>query len=894
MNSPRSLHPADQVLLGYGLGKLDDTSAITVYSHLEGCPDCRRRVAEMSSDSFIDRRRNAKVSPASQRSAATGADGLSILDRGGIVAPPPSADTLPPGLAGQPDYEILRELGRGGMGVVYLAQNRLMGRLEVLKVVSGHLVSRPAVLERFLREIRSAARLQHPNIVTAYSATRIGESYVLAMEYVDGLDLSCMVKAKGPLPIVHACNFAYQAALGLQHAHERGMVHRDIKPANLILSRLGKKAVVKVLDFGLAKISSEGQRDSGLTRAGQMLGTPDYIAPEQIRDAQSADIRADIYSLGCTLYCLLSGGPPFTGDTLWDVYQAHFSMAATPLNLARPDVPTELAALVAKMMAKEPGGRFQQPGEVAQALLPFLKVDDRDSPAQKPKDTVSDVYILAEIPPALPPALDQARPAARSGSESRLPGTGGRGHLRSPALAIAALAAAVLLSATLAGSIWLASRQDRPRAQQAARAAEPRPFATPVSVPRINEIGPAHGPAENDPESLVRDAMTAIRGGNLNRARMLLNQYLSRSQTGKQVDAARVLLGDIDLATSSAEAEALARRLSDQEIGRHLEAGARALVNISVKTPELRHVYARTLLEAFGQESRRRGSVKVEMPVAKGPPPASKAAHTVGANDQADSDRLPVTLLAPDDDDETAPARVADHKDATTLEMIFRSPAAFEGRTITLDGMYKLGTLLARPKGSGGNSIGWCLAVGRGDDRLICKEDGKVIGSNCYLMLDSRLAPVLKRAYDEFKFHPEAKPRHKCTLTVTVRPVAANGTRVPVATIVGVELLGTCNFLQVAQRRYERAFVTVRVTPEKAWAVYGDGALWVERLGGEEKFVKPLRRKLRDLQRKAIADRGHQIIGSILQAQLGRAVNMAAASEAQLRRYGAALTGGVR
>ena len=164
------------------------------------------------------------------------------------------------------------------------------------------------------------------------------------------------------------------------------MVHRDIKPANLILARAAGregKAVVKVLDFGLAKVTVEGQRDSGLTREGQMLGTPDYIAPEQIRDAQSADIRADIYSLGCTLYYLLSGRPPFTGANLWDVYQAHFSMDAGPLNLVRPEVPAELAALVGKMMAKEPERRFQEPKEVAQALKAFFKSGGVNASASK-------------------------------------------------------------------------------------------------------------------------------------------------------------------------------------------------------------------------------------------------------------------------------------------------------------------------------------------------------------------------------------------------------------------------------------------------------------------------------------------------------------------------------
>ncbi len=271
------------------------------------------------------------------------------------------------------------------MGVVYLAQNKLMGRTEVLKVVSSHLINRRGVLDRFLAEIRNAARLHHPNIVTAYSALRLGESLVLAMEYVEGLDLAKLVKARGPLPVANACNYVHQAALGLQHAHEHGMVHRDIKPSNLMLARQGNRALIKVLDFGLAKVQSEGAVDGGLTHEGQMLGTPDYIAPEQISDARRADIRADIYSLGCTLYYLLTGGPPFQGTSLYDILQAHHSMDAKPLNLARPEVPVELAALVAKMMAKEPERRFQTPKEVAQALTPFFKKGNVASTGSKPE-----------------------------------------------------------------------------------------------------------------------------------------------------------------------------------------------------------------------------------------------------------------------------------------------------------------------------------------------------------------------------------------------------------------------------------------------------------------------------------------------------------------------------
>ncbi len=375
MNAPQALHPTDETLHAYGLGNLEGSSADSVEAHLEGCPACRHRVAELSSDSFLGRLRNAQARPETPAPAVS-----SMTDRsspaGQRRSPVPSATgTLPPGLVDHPDYEILRELGRGGMGVVYLAENKLMGRKEVLKVVSGQLISRPGVLDRFLREIRSAAGLHHPNIVTAYSALRVGENLVLAMEYVEGFDLSRVVKAKGPLPVAVACNYVHQAALGLQHAHEHGMVHRDIKPSNLILGRQGNRGVVKILDFGLARVEREHGGAGTLTQAGQLLGTPAYMAPEQTSDPRRVDIRADIYSLGCTFYYLLTGNPPFQGANLYDILQAHQSMEALPLNLARPEVPIQLAIVVATMMAKEPDRRFGTPQEVAQALAPFLKKD---------------------------------------------------------------------------------------------------------------------------------------------------------------------------------------------------------------------------------------------------------------------------------------------------------------------------------------------------------------------------------------------------------------------------------------------------------------------------------------------------------------------------------------
>ena len=232
-----------------------------------------------------------------------------------------------------PGYEVLGELGRGGMGIVYLARNVLMDRREVLKVVNKELLDKPGVAERFLREIRSAAMLRHNNVVQAYSAIQAGELLLFAMEYVDGEGLDRVVQRQGPLPIPYACHYISQAALGLQHAHEHQMVHRDVKPQNLILSRQGKKHVVKVLDFGLAKAKREGEAVTELTGVGAMMGTPTYMAPEQAQDAASADIRADIYSLGCTLYFLLTGAPPFTGKSAFAILQAariHGADAAGP------------------------------------------------------------------------------------------------------------------------------------------------------------------------------------------------------------------------------------------------------------------------------------------------------------------------------------------------------------------------------------------------------------------------------------------------------------------------------------------------------------------------------------------------------------------------------------
>ena len=388
-------HPPLDSLKAFGRGLLDDASAQALYRHLETCPACRRQAEAASGDDFLlrlQRARDSHATPASARDTKASswpstvppdpAKSLASAGRG-IPVGQTTVPHLPPELIANEQYEVIRELGRGGMGVVYLARNKQMDRLEVLKVVNPAMLDRPDMVERFLREIRSAAALEHQNVVRAYSCLHLGKLLALVMQYVEGEDLARLVERRGPLSVSAACASAVQVARGLQEACKKGMVHRDIKPQNLLLSVEIKQ--VMILDFGLAKIASEKGIDAGLTGNGQMLGTPAYMAPEQSLDAAKADIRADIYSLGCTLYFLLTGEPPFKGKSHYEILQAHHTTQARPLNEVRQEVPPALAEVVAKMMAKDPAQRFQTPVEVASALAPFLKQGGKPTPPKSPQ-----------------------------------------------------------------------------------------------------------------------------------------------------------------------------------------------------------------------------------------------------------------------------------------------------------------------------------------------------------------------------------------------------------------------------------------------------------------------------------------------------------------------------
>jgi serine/threonine protein kinase/WD40 repeat protein len=275
-------------------------------------------------------------------------------------------------------YVILDRLGEGGMGMVYKARHQHMQRIVALKVIRKERLANPEAVERFYREVRAAAQLAHPNIVMAYDAGEAGSTHYLSMEYVEGVDLARLVKEKGPLPVAQACEYIRQAALGLQHASERGLVHRDIKPHNLLVSRADKESkttargdVVKILDMGLARLQTGG--DTGMTKDGAVIGTPDYLAPEQALNSKSADVRADLYSLGGTLYFLLTGQPPFLAEELTELLLKHQMEQPAPLADRGVDAPYEVQEILDRLLAKRPEERFQTPAELVAAITPFCR-----------------------------------------------------------------------------------------------------------------------------------------------------------------------------------------------------------------------------------------------------------------------------------------------------------------------------------------------------------------------------------------------------------------------------------------------------------------------------------------------------------------------------------------
>jgi serine/threonine protein kinase len=289
-------------------------------------------------------------------------------------------------ISGRPDdlligqYVILDKLGEGGMGKVYKATQLSLNRVVALKIVRNSLVRSSTALKRFHREVRAAARLRHPNIVHVFDADHVSERHFLCMEYIAGIDLAKLVKTRGALPIATACSYVRQAAMGLQHAHDRGMVHRDIKPGNLLVAaddrgQYSVRNIVKILDMGLAR-SRQGDINADsfsteITRAGTVIGTPDYMSPEQAKNSSTVDRRSDLYSLGCTFYHLLTAEIPFPNGTPLEKLMQHQMDPPRPVQQLRTDIPPEVATIVHHLLAKRPDDRFQSGAALAKALAPW-------------------------------------------------------------------------------------------------------------------------------------------------------------------------------------------------------------------------------------------------------------------------------------------------------------------------------------------------------------------------------------------------------------------------------------------------------------------------------------------------------------------------------------------
>jgi serine/threonine protein kinase len=383
--APVRNHPSPDVLAAFAVGKLPESQLTIVERHVEACARCAAVVARSPHDAFVDRLLAARQ-PA--RQAPRGVP----QDSGGT-----NLDRLPAELRDHPRYQVLRLIAEGGMSWVYLARHRVTSSLVALKTIKPEFAASGEPLERFLLEARLAGQLHHENVARVYDAEQLKDLVYIAIEYVPGQSLAQIVAETGRLASADACRYAAQVALGLQHAAEAGVVHRDVKPHNIMVDPATRTA--RILDFGLGRIAQENRDRSRLTRDHQILGTPDYMAPEQAKDARTADVRSDIYSLGCTLYFLLAGRPPFQASSALDLLARHETETPEPIASLRPDVPRPVASLVDRMLSKSPADRPQSPGEVAQLLLPHA------APRPAPRGSVWSDRVRAAARAAWTPAV---------------------------------------------------------------------------------------------------------------------------------------------------------------------------------------------------------------------------------------------------------------------------------------------------------------------------------------------------------------------------------------------------------------------------------------------------------------------------------------------------------
>ncbi len=313
-------------------------------------------------------------------------------------------------------YKLLGHLGTGGMSSVYLAEHTLMRRLRAIKVLPRKRVGDASYLDRFYQEAEATAQLDHRNIVRGYDVDHEGDTHYLVMEYIEGHDLVSIVAQHGPLDFETVAEYIAQAAEGLQHAHEHALIHRDVKPANLLVDGQG---VVKLLDLGLALFKTEDRASLTLEHKENVLGTADYLAPEQALDSHRVTPRADIYGLGCTLYFALTGHPIFPDGTLAQRIAMHQSKLPAAITVDRPDCPQELCDICFRMLQKDPNDRYQTAQEVLDALRGWLR-QRREQAAVGSSEKRSAAATPAE------PAAGRAIPAESAGTGQPRPASGGK------------------------------------------------------------------------------------------------------------------------------------------------------------------------------------------------------------------------------------------------------------------------------------------------------------------------------------------------------------------------------------------------------------------------------------------------------------------------------------